>query len=227
VVVAATIVVPPWMARRRGRSNGRFRVLPPRRLRRTKLWRTDGDGRQEQLRECEESIASSGWQARGNRHGECVCACRSFKITRIFFESFCPTGLQFKGDLPQNQPQTNRNGSLNAPRSCSGHHDPSIKRGYPSLCPSGLQSKRISLASARLGFNLRGSPSKSNPDPHGKGSFRTLQPHGRRRSGHYDPSPKRTPLKLCPSGLQSKRIPLEFCPSGLQLKEDLPRLSAC
>jgi hypothetical protein len=35
---------------------------PPRRLRRRRLWRTDGDGRQEQ-HECEESIASSGWQA--------------------------------------------------------------------------------------------------------------------------------------------------------------------
>jgi hypothetical protein len=32
--------------------------------------------------ECEESIASSGWQARGDHHGERVCACRSFKISQ-------------------------------------------------------------------------------------------------------------------------------------------------
>jgi hypothetical protein len=52
---------------------------PPCRLRRRGLWRTDGDRRQEQ-RECEESIALSGWQARGDHHGERVCACRAVAL---------------------------------------------------------------------------------------------------------------------------------------------------
>jgi hypothetical protein len=44
-------------------------------------------------RECEESIASSGWQARGDHHGEHICTCRSFKITQpthpLLISSLC------------------------------------------------------------------------------------------------------------------------------------------
>jgi hypothetical protein len=55
-------------------------------------------------------------------------------------------GFHLKRIALKIKPRTNRNGSLNTPRSCSGHHDPS--RGSPSI-------------SARWGFNLRGSPSNS------------------------------------------------------------------
>jgi hypothetical protein len=54
-------------------------------------------------------------------------------------------GFNLKRISLEIKPRTNRNGSLNAPRSRSGHRDPSITRGSPSI-------------SALSGFNLRGSP---------------------------------------------------------------------
>jgi hypothetical protein len=69
------------------------------------------------------------------------------------------------------------------------------------------RSLRISSnLSARSGFNLRGSPSKINPEPIG-----TVSERSESCSGHHDPS-------------NATRISLDLCPFGLQSKEDLPRI---
>jgi hypothetical protein len=133
--------------------------------------------------ECEESIASSGWQA--PRQSPWRVRLR-LPFVQDSENLSAHSGFNLRGS-PSNQPRTNRNGSLNAPRSCSGHHDPplSIKRGSPSISAlSGFNLRGSPSPSARLGFNLKRISLEIKPRTNRNGPLNAP----RSRSGHRDPS---------------------------------------